>query len=206
MEITAGELFDKYAQQYADKYMDVSLYGAGLDMLCDRLQGNAVLDIACGPGNIAGYLLRKQSGLNIQGIDIAPNMIDLARQYVPGADFMVMDGRDILRLGKRYDGIICAFVLPYLNKTDTLQLLADAADILNNNGLLYLSFMNGSNESSAYQSSSSGDKLFVHYHEEGYITEALALHGMDIIHMNHLDAPANAKHKTDDVVIVARKG
>ena len=57
----AAELFDHFAKAYQDKYMDLSLYHDSLDLFCRSITKKEadVLDIACGPGNITHYLLKK---------------------------------------------------------------------------------------------------------------------------------------------------
>ena len=70
--MTPAELFNKYALSYSEKFMDVSQYADTLDVFCNGLPASAkVLDIACGPGNIAKYLLNKHPDMQLTGIDLA---------------------------------------------------------------------------------------------------------------------------------------
>ena len=39
-----------------------------------------VLDVGCGPGNITKFLLSRLPNLEILGIDVSPNMLDLAKK------------------------------------------------------------------------------------------------------------------------------
>src|SRR5690606_4608879 len=96
-----------------------------------------------GPGNITRYLLAKRPDFTIDAIDIAPNMIELAKQNNPTANFEVMDCRGIAGISKKYDGIICGFCMPYLSKSDCGQLIADSANLLKDNGILYFSTIEG---------------------------------------------------------------
>ena len=41
-----------------------------------------IWEIGCGPGNITKYILSKLPDLNIFGIDIAPNRIELAKKII----------------------------------------------------------------------------------------------------------------------------
>ena len=63
-------IFDKLAELYQTKYMDVSLYNDSLDLFCDCIlvENPEILEIACGPGNITKYLLQKRSDFKIYGI------------------------------------------------------------------------------------------------------------------------------------------
>src|SRR5215470_14610913 len=90
--IEASLIFDKYANEYQEKFMDVSLYKAALKTFCDLItKANAkVLDIACGPGNVTKYLLSEKPNLIVLGIDLAAKMIALAKRNNPNATFEVM--------------------------------------------------------------------------------------------------------------------
>ncbi len=67
--------------QYQEKFMNLSLYNETYDLFCNLLSMTKpkVLEIGCGPGNISKYILTKNSNFQIHGIDISPNMINLAR-------------------------------------------------------------------------------------------------------------------------------
>lgn len=45
-----------------------------------------ILEIATGPGNVVKYILCKRPDFKIFGIDLSPNMIELAKQNNPQAD------------------------------------------------------------------------------------------------------------------------
>jgi ubiquinone/menaquinone biosynthesis C-methylase UbiE len=59
----AIDVFNKLAKVYQDKFMDVSLYHDSFDVFCSHIkkENPSVLELACGPGNITQYLLKKTS-------------------------------------------------------------------------------------------------------------------------------------------------
>ncbi|HET9616945.1 MAG TPA: class I SAM-dependent methyltransferase [Pseudolabrys sp.] len=66
--------------------------------------GGTVLDLGCGPGKpMAAYLVA--NGLDVCGVDSSPTMIAMARENLPGREFIVADMRT-LRLGRRFSGIL----------------------------------------------------------------------------------------------------
>lgn len=204
----AVDVFDRRAQLYQEKYMDVGLYHDTFDFFCDHItRDNAeVLEIACGPGNITRYLLTKRPDLKIFGIDLAPNMIELAKKNNPQAEFQVMDCRDIGRLHKSYDAIMCGFALPYLTKEEAVKLIRDASGLLHPGGVLYISTMEDDYSRSRLMRSSSGeDEVFIHYHQADYLTQALAESGFTILDLQRKVYPAHDGTTTTDLVIVARK-
>jgi 2-polyprenyl-3-methyl-5-hydroxy-6-metoxy-1,4-benzoquinol methylase len=136
------ETWNKVALLYQEKFMDLNLYNDTYYFVCNSIaKDNAkILEIGCGPGNITKYLLSERPDFDIFGIDIAPNMIELANKNNPTASFAIMDSRQIDEIKTKYDGIICGFCLPYLSQTDSQKLVADCYNLLNENGLLYISF------------------------------------------------------------------
>jgi ubiquinone/menaquinone biosynthesis C-methylase UbiE len=203
----AAELFNRHAKAYQDKYRDVSLYHDGFDLFCSHIgkENPDVLELACGPGNITRYLLAKRPDLRILGIDLAPNMLELAGIACPDAEFRQMDVRMISELDQLYDGIMCGFALPYLSKEEAIAFIADASALLKERGVLYISTMEGDYSQSGFQHSSSGDQVYIHYHEAGYLTEALAAQGFHVISMQRKVAPGHEGTPHPDLVILAGK-
>lgn len=160
------QTWNKIAQIYEDKFMGLDLYNDSYNIFCELLEAeNArILELGCGPGNITKYLLSKKPEWNILGIDIAPNMIELARKNNPSADFKVMDGRNIKTLKIKFDGMIAGFYLPYLSKIERLDLIQECHYLLNEKGIFYLSFVAGNDSQSGYKSGSSGDRVYFYYH------------------------------------------
>ena len=168
------ETWNKIASLYQDKFMELDLYNDTYDFICNSIdKPNAkLLEIGCGPGNITKYLIAKRPDFDIFGIDIAPNMVELARQNNPTAHFAVMDSRQINNLDSTYDGIVCGFCLPYLSQTETNELIANSYDLLNDKGLLYLSFVEGDPDKSDFKAGSGG-RVYFYYHKLDDITSQL---------------------------------
>ena len=203
----AIDIFDKCANVYQDKFMDLDLYQDSIDVFCSNIKkDNAdILDVACGPGNITYYLLKRRPNFKISGIDLSTKMIALAQKNNPQAEFQVMDCRDIEASNKVYDGIICGFCLPYLSKEEAIEFIKNASKALTINGLIYISTMEDDYSQSGFKTSSSGDKMFVHYHEADYLTQALNSHGFKIIDLRRQIYPSQDETPTIDLIIIAEK-
>lgn len=162
-----SETWNKVASLYQDKFMNLELYNHTYDFMCDMITTHnaKLLEIGCGPGNITKYLLSKRPDYAIFGIDIAPNMVELAKRNNPAANFSVMDIRKISELKEKYDGIVCGFCLPYLSHVDSVKFIRDCYHLLNEDGLLYLSFVEGNPAESDYQIGSSGDRVYFYFYE-----------------------------------------
>jgi len=182
----AVKIFDKYAKLYQSKYMDVERYADILDLFCQHIsdENPQVLELACGPGNVTKYLMQRRPDFKILGMDLAPKMIELARMHNPQCRFLVEDVRSIGQLEDKYHGIIAGFCLPYLSKKECGQLIVDAARILLPGGVLYLSTMEDEYSKSDYtESSSTKEKMFIHYHESAYLLEFLKHEGFQLIEL-----------------------
>jgi len=189
--------------------MDMDLYSDTYDLFCDLIdKKNAeIFEIACGPGNITKYLLTIRPDFRILGIDIASKMIDLAKINNPTAKFQLMDCRDIGRLDKKYDAIMCGFCLPYLSREESEKLISDAAGLLRSNGVLYLSTMEDDCNKSGFESPSFGgeDKMYIYYHQADYLTNALKNNGFKIIELQRKNYPEEDETFTTDLIIIAKK-
>lgn len=203
----AVALFDNLANQYQAKYMRQDPYHASFDAFCRRITvpQARVLEIACGPGNITQYLLRQRPDLQILGTDLAPNMLALARQNNPTAEFQLLDGRHISQLGWQYDAIMCGFFMPYLSKEEAIKLIHDAAAQLTDNGTLYISTMEDDYRKSGLQHASSGEALYMYFHQADYLLEALTGSGFSDIEVQRLTTPGQNDTVTTDLLILASK-
>lgn len=173
------QTWNKVANLYQDKFMDLDLYDESYDFICDSVKKNnaKILDVGCGPGNISKYLLSKRPDFDVLGIDVAPNMIELAKKNNPSAEFLVMDSRNSNEIESKFDAVVCGFCLPYLSESETEKLVQDCYNLLNENGLLYISFVEGNPEESGFISSSSGDRVFFHFHDLNELQKLLTSSG-----------------------------
>ncbi len=146
--------------------MDMDLYNDTYDYICKNIEKPKakILEIGCGPGNITKYILSQRSDFDVFGIDIAENMVELAKQNNPTAQFAVMDCREINKLNTKFDGIVGGFCLPYLSVIESKELITNAYDLLNDGGLFYLSFVEGDPEKSEFKAGSGG-RVFFNYHD-----------------------------------------
>ncbi|USD39105.1 trans-aconitate 2-methyltransferase [Ferrimonas sp. SCSIO 43195] len=197
--------FDKLASQYQDKYMAMEQYRDTYLAFCQALAvaSPRVLELGCGPGNVSRHLMAQCPDMQLLGTDLAPNMVSLARQNVPGARFEIMDARDLGRVEPGLDGIMAAFCLPYLSPLDAQALIVAAAATLRERGVLYLSTMEGLASQSGFQTSSAGDRVFTHYHQGQQLQQWLAprFELLDLQRRQYDDG----SHRATDLFILARK-
>lgn len=203
------ETYNKAAKNYQERFMEMELYHDTFDEFCALIkkENPKVFEIACGPGNVTRYVLSKRPDFQILGIDLAPNMVELAKRNNPSADFRVMDCRHIDQLDNRFDAIICAFGMPYLSKKECAKLICDISKRLHPNGVVYLSAMEDDYWKSGYEKTSfSGeDKVFIYYHQADYILDCLQANDFKLIdlHRKICHEPDGTFFK--DMIFIARK-
>ncbi|MDB5200216.1 MAG: Methyltransferase type 11 [Chitinophagaceae bacterium] len=207
---TYQETFDtwnKVAKLYQDKFMDLDLYDDTYDTFCEevKIENATILEIGCGPGNITKYLLNKRPDFRIEGIDISPNMIELAKANNPTVNFKVMDSREIDKLHSKFNGIICGFCLPYLSEFDSSKLVKDCGNLLNDKGVLYISFVEGEYSKSGFQTASSGDRTYFYFHTLESLRKELANNNFETIKLLNKNYKKSIATEEVHTIIIARK-
>jgi predicted TPR repeat methyltransferase len=205
--IEASLVFNKYAHEYQEKFMDVNLYKGALKIFCNLIkEDNArVLDIACGPGNVTSYLLSEKPNLIVLGIDLAANMIALAKSNNPNAAFKVMDCRSISRLTEKFDAVVGAFCLPYLSRKETHKLVNDISVLLNDQGVCYISTIEDDYNKSGYEAGSKGDQIYMHYHEGDHLINVLTSCNFKIEEVARVKSTMSNGKEVTDLIIISRK-
>ncbi|MEU7801301.1 class I SAM-dependent methyltransferase [Micromonospora arborensis] len=99
-----------------------------------------ILDYGCGYGRLAGLLV-EWGFENVEGVDVAPNLIARARAQQPGARFTVLDSPPRL---DQHDGsvdVVLLFAVLTCLPRDAGQreLVTELRRVLRSGGLLYLS-------------------------------------------------------------------
>jgi len=205
----AGAVFDRHAERYRDKFMDVAIYDRFYRELCARLPVDRpprVLDAPCGPGNVARFVLNERPDADLLGIDLAPRMVEIARAEVPAARFEVGDCRAIGALPGTFDAIVNAFGLPYLTPDEADAFLATAAGRLAPDGLLLVSTMTALPARAGWETTANGEaRLFMTYHAADELLARIAGHGFEVLTQALLDSPPGAAAPTRDLIVLARR-
>lgn len=199
-------IFDKHADWYVERFMDVSLYAASLDRFLEFIPAkNArLMDLGCGPGNVTRYLLNQRPDLQITGVDLAPAMIDLAQKHNPDATFLLSGWQDALEKSHDLQGVVAAFIFPYLSEDEVKNLLQTAAKSLVSDGVLYISTMEDDYAASGLKTNSSGDQVNMYYYTEKQLEVLLNLAGFRVSSVDRKTYEYNGSEVTD-LLLVATK-
>ncbi len=103
-------MFDKTARWYDAIYTSMKDYAAEAESLHDLVQrerpgATTLLDVACGTGLHDEHL---RDRYQITGIDLDPNMLQVARERNPGIDYVAAD-MATFDLGRTFHAVACMF-------------------------------------------------------------------------------------------------
>jgi len=88
---------------YDHKLDFVSEYGKDVVRLLDPREGEHILDLGCGTGDLAFEIAR--SGASVVGIDLSSEMIEQAKRKYPGITFHVKNGESFSFGGEKFDAV-----------------------------------------------------------------------------------------------------
>jgi len=93
-------------------------------------RGTRLLDVATGPGYVAGAAARR--GASVVGVDFSEGMLDEARRHHPLIDFRTGDAQALPFPDAAFDAVVMSFGLLHLARPD--QALAEAHRVLRPGG------------------------------------------------------------------------
>jgi ubiquinone/menaquinone biosynthesis C-methylase UbiE len=76
-----------------------------------NVDGSTVLDFGCGTGRLSAWLVGH--GARVEGVDITPEMVAVARTRVPQARFQTIEGATLPFGDGQFDAVVTAYVLQY---------------------------------------------------------------------------------------------
>jgi SAM-dependent methyltransferase len=143
--------FDRYSDNYRDAVeRSIAFSGAGLDVftrakarqllaLAARRLGEprllSFLDVGCGPGETDRWLEGQVNALT--GVDISAEMIEIARQRNPWAEYRTVDG-DLPFSSASFDVCFAVCVLHHVPRGERPALMAEMARVTRPGGLVGL--------------------------------------------------------------------
>ncbi len=202
------ETYNQHASDYENKFMDFASYKNKIKGFCEMLKRQArVLDVACGPGNVAKVLAESDKEFEVLGIDLSSEMINKARANVisPLVHFLVRDIRDMGLEEKEFDAVIASFCLPHLTNEEAEKLIEDVSMVLVKGGFLYLSCMEGSKSGFETTSFSPKDVIFFNYYSEEFIQRELAKNNLRLVQLRRDTYIESDGNETIDMFFFAEK-
>ncbi|WP_306215351.1 class I SAM-dependent methyltransferase [Actinoplanes sp. RD1] len=103
--------------------------------------GTEVLDVGSGTGRLIPYL--QGLGLSPRGVDLAPEMVRVARRDHPGVDFRVGDLRALPFADGELAGAVCWYSLIFLAPEDRPVAFAELARVVKPGGHVVIAAQDG---------------------------------------------------------------
>ncbi|MEW9515228.1 class I SAM-dependent DNA methyltransferase [Streptomyces tubercidicus] len=140
-----AEAFDAIGDRYDEAFPYKKGQLAAAEWLIGALPaGGRVLDLGCGTGLPTARQL-VEAGFEVVGVDLSRGMVELAREYVPGATFHRLDIADLGPDGPhdlgRFDAVVAFFSLLMLPRAEIPGALRTVHGLLVPGGLFTLSMV-----------------------------------------------------------------
>jgi len=98
--------------------------------------GAIVLDVGCGSGITAEYLMDR--GVSVIGFDISEEMTALARKNVPNGKFFVLDMHETDSISEKFGGVLMRASLLHIQRDQAAAIVQKMATLLELGGFLYI--------------------------------------------------------------------
>ncbi|MEO1669886.1 MAG: class I SAM-dependent methyltransferase [Cyanobacteria bacterium J06631_2] len=126
IESLVGKKYDRLASIYDRRWQSyISNSLAFLVGFADIPAEAAVLDLACGTGELTQLILKKNSQQNITGVDISQAMLAIARQKLtayPNVNFHNATATSLPVADNSFDLVICANAFHYFSSPEAVLL------------------------------------------------------------------------------------
>jgi ubiquinone/menaquinone biosynthesis C-methylase UbiE len=130
---------DEYVRQIYDELQHKPFDRELLDRFSERVRdAGLICDIGTGPGHVARYL--HDRGVNICGIDLAPEMVDRARRLNPGIEFQQGNMFALEIAHETFGGMTAFYALVNIPRADVVRALRELSRVLKPGSLLLLAF------------------------------------------------------------------
>jgi SAM-dependent methyltransferase len=120
--------YDRFFGRITSRLIDPLLDAAGV------ASGRRALDVATGPGYVAGRAAER--GAEVVGVDVAAAMVALASERQPGLDFRRADAHDLPFADGSFDAVVANFLVLHLGRPEAA--VAEFARVLAPGGRLAL--------------------------------------------------------------------
>src|ERR1043166_465352 len=131
-----------YREALLDELAGKPLDRAFLDAFAERTRGGRIVEVGCGPGQVARYLADR--GGAVEGLDLSPEMIAEAAASHPGLGFRVGDRFALPHEDGSLAGVVAFYAMVHLRTEELGAPFREMYRVLASGGLAAIAFHIGS--------------------------------------------------------------
>ncbi len=165
--------------------------------------GGRVLDAGCGAGRMARHLADR--GCLVEGVDLSPGMVAMARRDHPHLDFVVGSLSDLPYAADHFAGVMLWYSIIHTPPAGQPRIFAEAARVLRPGGHLLVGFQSGAGTrdvSAAYRRFGHEVVLERHLHTADQVAKEMTAVGLREV--SRLVRRAQGNERDDQAVLLAR--
>ncbi len=165
--------------------------------------GAHILDLGCGPGHKSAFFAAR--GYEVMGVDLSPQMIEIARRDVKNVMFEVLDMYELPVISRTFDSVFACASMLHIPKKDIVHILLSIAAILNPHGTCYVSVKEQREGNPEEETTREDDYGYEYSRFFSYFTESELREGFERAGMRPLFQTVTQVGNTNWLVIVGQK-
>lgn len=192
-----------YGDALADELAGKPLDRAFLDAFAERCTGGAIVELGCGPGQVAAYLASR--GARVAGLDLSPAMIEEARARHPAIEFVVGDMFALPYPTKSLRGLVAFYAIVHLRTAELDAPFREMHRVLADDGLAAIAFHAGTDEVHVDEMFGARTSLDFMFHPPDAVAAAIERAGFTVeARLDRAPYPS-AEHPSRRTYLLARR-
>ena len=194
--------YETIAEKYNEILWNDMPYNTYIDRFMSLLNGKKIIDMGCAMGSFTKYV--KDHGFDIEGIDISPKMIELAKIRDKSIKYQVMDMLN-LHLKDVYDGIMAINSTIHIEKRDMEHLFKSFYNIMKDEGVFFIILQEGEGEKYVDEPFNPNVKELVSFYQTDEIESLFNKIGFKIIGKDKIFDDSEFELGNDQLVYYLKK-
>lgn len=200
-----AEVAASYAEQRSDELAGQPFDSWLLRRVVDLAGGAPIIEVGAGPGHIAAFLA--ETGPDVTGLDLSPEMVDEARRRYPGVTYEVGDLRRLMR-PSTHDGwgaVVAWYALIHFAASELPDAIGSLARPLRSNGWLAIALSAGAEVRTLSDWFGHEIDLDFVFHDRAEIVAIVEQAGLRDIEWYHRGPVTSRGEATERLYVLARK-
>lgn len=197
---TYENIADEYAEEYINDFSNTPYIDKFLALLPP---GAKVLDVGSGPGQFSDYVHRK--GFIVEGVDMSPAMLKIAREKFPETTFSEMDMRSLNFQENSFDGLLVAYSLIHIPSAEIASTLNEFQRVLKNGGYILVIAQKGETDQVIDEPLKAGERIFVNFFNLEQLKQYLADANFEVVEAEEVKSSDPNSLSTAFLSIIGKK-